>query len=86
MFGVVALGGRSTIFCSVQGDLLGMNLRFRLPRLVFITGIEKMYRQVIVDEMPEKAQLLRKNFILTISCVGLIIRNLKFYIQFNSDS
>lgn len=63
-----------------------MNLRFRLPRLVFITGIEKMYRQVLVDEMPEKAQLLRKNFILTISCVGLIIRNLKFYIQFNSDS
>ncbi|XP_058987609.1 uncharacterized protein LOC131806839 [Musca domestica] len=42
----------------VQGDLFGMLLRFRLPRFVFTTDIEKMYRQVLVDKRDRKYQLI----------------------------
>ncbi|XP_073839096.1 uncharacterized protein [Musca autumnalis] len=41
----------------VQGDLFGM-LRFRLPRFVFTTDIEKMYRQVLVDTRDRRYQLV----------------------------
>ncbi|XP_073821570.1 uncharacterized protein [Musca autumnalis] len=42
----------------VQGDLFGMLLRFRFPRFVFTTDIEKMYRQVLVDTRDRRYQLV----------------------------
>lgn len=48
---------------TVQGDLFGMLLRFRLPRFVFCTDIEKMYRQILVHPADRNMQLIfwRKN-------------------------
>ncbi|XP_075150864.1 uncharacterized protein LOC142224972 [Haematobia irritans] len=43
---------------TVQGDIFGMILRFRLPRFVFTTDIEKMYRQILVDERDRNLQLI----------------------------
>ncbi|XP_075157775.1 uncharacterized protein LOC142231042 [Haematobia irritans] len=43
---------------TVQGDIFGMLLRFRLPRFVFTTDIEKMYRQILVDERDRNLQLI----------------------------
>ncbi|XP_075155734.1 uncharacterized protein LOC142229085 [Haematobia irritans] len=43
---------------TVQGDIFGMLLRFRLPRFVFTTHIEKMYRQILVDERDRNLQLI----------------------------
>ncbi|XP_037931148.1 uncharacterized protein LOC119665960 [Teleopsis dalmanni] len=40
---------------TVQSELLSILLRFRLPRYVFTTDIEKMYRQILVH--PEDGQL-----------------------------
>ncbi|XP_073811749.1 uncharacterized protein [Musca autumnalis] len=42
----------------VQGDLFGLLLLFRLPRFVFTTDIEKMYRQVLVDTRDRRYQLV----------------------------
>lgn len=42
----------------VQGDLFGMLLRFRLPRFVFTTDIEKMYRQILVNKQDRNLQLI----------------------------
>ncbi|XP_075157157.1 uncharacterized protein LOC142230391 [Haematobia irritans] len=43
---------------TVQGHIFGMLLRFRLPRFVFTTDIEKMYRQILVDERDRNLQLI----------------------------
>lgn len=43
---------------TIQGDLFGMLLRFRLPRFVFTTDIEKMYRQILVDDRDRNLQLI----------------------------
>ncbi|XP_037960644.1 uncharacterized protein LOC119689804 [Teleopsis dalmanni] len=43
---------------TVQSELLYILLRFRLPRYVFTTGIEKMYRQILVHPEDRQCQLI----------------------------
>ncbi|XP_037931078.1 uncharacterized protein LOC119665895 [Teleopsis dalmanni] len=42
----------------VQSELLSILLRFRLPRYVFTTDIEKMYRQILVHPEDRQCQLI----------------------------
>ncbi|XP_037942469.1 uncharacterized protein LOC119675345 [Teleopsis dalmanni] len=43
---------------TVQSELLSILLRFRLPRYVFTTDIEKMYRQILVYPEDRQCQLI----------------------------
>jgi len=43
---------------TVQDDLFSILTRFRLPKFVFIADIEKMYRQILVDEADRRYQLI----------------------------
>lgn len=42
----------------VQSDLFSILIRFRLPRFVFTTDIEKMYRQVLVHQDYRRYQVI----------------------------
>ncbi|XP_059221596.1 uncharacterized protein LOC131996159 [Stomoxys calcitrans] len=42
----------------VQSDLFSILLRFRLPRFVFTTDIEKKYRQILLDSSNHQYQLI----------------------------
>lgn len=43
---------------TVQGELFSILLRFRMPRFVFTTDVEKMYRQVLIAPEDRKFQLI----------------------------
>ncbi|XP_037929718.1 uncharacterized protein LOC119664260, partial [Teleopsis dalmanni] len=43
---------------TVESELLSILLRFRLPRYVFTTDIEKMYRQILVHPEDRQCQLI----------------------------
>ncbi|XP_055840984.1 uncharacterized protein LOC129908495 [Episyrphus balteatus] len=43
---------------TIQDDVFTMLLRFRIPRYVFTADIEKMYRQVLINEEDQKYQLI----------------------------
>lgn len=42
----------------VQSDLFSILIRFRLPRFVFTTDVEKMYRQILVHQDDRRYQLI----------------------------
>ncbi|XP_037930615.1 uncharacterized protein LOC119665466 [Teleopsis dalmanni] len=42
----------------VQNELLSIFLRFRKPRFVFTTDIQKMYRQILIDPRDEYLQII----------------------------
>lgn len=43
---------------TVQSELFSILLRFRIPRFVFSTDVEKMYRQVLIDPKDRQFQLI----------------------------
>lgn len=43
---------------TVQSELFSILLRFRLPKFVFTTDIEKMYRQILIHPDDQKYQLI----------------------------
>lgn len=43
---------------TVQSELFSILVRFRLPRFVFTTDIEKMYRQILIHQDDKKYQII----------------------------
>lgn len=69
----IALNDILHIGPTLQEDLFSILLRFRIPRFVFTADIQKMYRQIAVQENDMKYQLIwwRTDPRLTLKCYKL---------------